>query len=285
MSEASSAQSAPETEVLEYMKMWVENSAQVLSQIAGAPFTLDSIMSPPPDAPAAAEHDLQVTIVAGGSLRGEMTLRVPQAVVLGLGQLFMQEPQDTSVPLKPDHRDALEELLRQAAGLVTSAVSSRWGETQLRVQSGAPPTWSAGARGWLVSTTGAPPVMIEWQLSSALVAALRPVKERPAEEHPVQGNDSPEPNKASAATADGKLDRLMDVELDVTLRFGKRSMLLREVMELDAGSVVELDREVQDPADLLLEGRLIARGEVVIVNGNYGLRVLEIISPPRTGSV
>jgi flagellar motor switch protein FliN/FliY len=289
MSEASSAQPAPETEVLEYMKMWVENSAQVLSQIAGAPFTLDSIKSPPPEAPAAAEHDLQMTVVAAGSLRGEMTLRVPQTVVLGLGQLFMQEPQDTTVPLKPDHRDALEELLRQAAGLVTTPVSSRWGETQLRVQSAVPPTWSAGARGWLVSTTGAPPVMIEWQLSSALVAALRPAperpdQERPVQERPVQEKDSPEPNTASA-TADGKLDLLMDVELDVTLRFSKRSMLLREVMELDAGSVVELDREVQDPADLLLEGRLIARGEVVIVDGNYGLRVLEIISPPRTGSV
>jgi flagellar motor switch protein FliN len=279
MSEASSPQPAPEAEVLEYMKMWVENSAHVLTGIAGAPFTLDSIMSPPPDAPGAAEHDLQMTIVAAGSLRGEMTLRVPQTVVLGLGQLFMQEPQDTTVPLKPDHRDALEELLRQAAGLVTTAVSLRWGETQLRVQSAAPPTWSAGARGWLVSTTGAPPVMVEWQLSSALVAALRPAQERP-----IQEKDSPEPNKASAA-ADGKLDLLMDVELDVTLRFGKRNMLLREVMELDAGSVVELDREVQDPADLLLEGRLIARGEVVIVDGNYGLRVLEIISSPRIGSV
>ncbi len=73
----------------------------------------------------------------------------------------------------------------------------------------------------------------------------------------------------------------MDVELDVTLRFGRRSMLLREVLELDAGSVVELDRQVQEPADLLLDGRLIAHGEVVVLDGNYGLRVLEIISPPR----
>jgi flagellar motor switch protein FliN/FliY len=284
MSEASSPQPAPEAEVLEYMKMWVENSAHALTRIAGAPFTLDSIMSPPPDAPGAAEHDLQMTIVAAGSLRGEMTLRVPQTVVLGLGQLFMQEPQDTTVPPKPDHRDALEELLRQAAGLVTTAVSLRWGETQLRVQSAAPPTWFAGARGWLVSTTGAPPVMVEWQLSSALVAALRPAQERPVQERPAQEKDSPEPNQPGA-TADRKLDLLMDVELDVTLRFGKRNMLLREVMELDAGSVVELDREVQDPADLLLEGRLIARGEVVIVDGNYGLRVLEIITSPRIGSV
>ncbi len=73
----------------------------------------------------------------------------------------------------------------------------------------------------------------------------------------------------------------MDVELDVTLRFGRRSMLLREVLELDAGSVVELDRQVQESADLLLDGRLIAHGEVVVLDGNYGLRVLEIISPPR----
>ena len=72
----------------------------------------------------------------------------------------------------------------------------------------------------------------------------------------------------------------MDAELDVTLRFGKKSMLLREIMELDAGAVVELDRRVQEPVDLLLAGRLIARGEVVVVNGNYGLRVLEIVSPP-----
>jgi len=57
-------------------------------------------------------------------------------------------------------------------------------------------------------------------------------------------------------------------------------MLLREIMELDAGSVVELDRQVQEPVDLLLAGRLIARGEVVVVNGNYGLRVLEIVPPP-----
>jgi len=67
----------------------------------------------------------------------------------------------------------------------------------------------------------------------------------------------------------------------VTLRFGKRSMILREILELDAGSVVELDRKVQEPADLLLDGRLIARGEGEVVDRNFGLRVLEIVSPPQ----
>ncbi len=62
----------------------------------------------------------------------------------------------------------------------------------------------------------------------------------------------------------------MDVDPEASLRFGGRRMLLREILELDAGSVVELDCQVQQPADLLLDGKLIARGEVVVVGGHYG---------------
>jgi flagellar motor switch protein FliN len=61
-----------------------------------------------------------------------------------------------------------------------------------------------------------------------------------------------------------------------SLRFAGRNILLREILELGAGSVLKLDREIQDPADLLLDGRLIARGEVVVVDGNFGLRVTEV---------
>jgi flagellar motor switch protein FliN/FliY len=52
-------------------------------------------------------------------------------------------------------------------------------------------------------------------------------------------------------------------------------MLLREILEL-AGSVIDLDRKVSDTAELLVDGRVVARGEVVIVDGNYGLRILEL---------
>jgi hypothetical protein len=140
------------------------------------PFEVESILTAPPQRPDPDEHDLQATILAAGSLRGELSLRVPRFVVLALGQLFLQEAQDAAAELKADYRDALEELLRQAAVQVATALCPRWGETQLRVEYGSTPTWSAGARGWLVSK-GATPVrlLIEWQLSSALVAALRPV--------------------------------------------------------------------------------------------------------------
>lgn len=236
---------AEKTLLLSFEITLVQTMAQVLAQMAGASFALESVLSPPAEAPLPEEHDLQIRVVAAGSLRGEMSLRVPRIAVLALGQLFLQEPPDATVQLKPDHRHALEELLRQAAGQVAPALGSRWGEVQLRVEPGTSPTWTAGARGWMVSATGVHcRLLVEWQLSSAFVAALRPVQEK------ATGYAAPK--------AAGKLDLLMDVELDVTLRFGNRSMLLREIMELDAGSVVELDRQVQEPADLLLDGKLIA---------------------------
>jgi flagellar motor switch protein FliN/FliY len=72
------------------------------------------------------------------------------------------------------------------------------------------------------------------------------------------------------------LDLLLDIELGVSLRFGSRQMLLKDILELCSGSVVELDRRVEEPVDLLIDGRVIAQGEVVIVGGNYGLRILQV---------
>jgi flagellar motor switch protein FliN/FliY len=80
----------------------------------------------------------------------------------------------------------------------------------------------------------------------------------------------------------GNLDVVMDVELDVTVRFGQRQLTLREVLDLTSGSVVELDRQVDEPVELLLDGKVIARGEAVVIDGNYGLRVTEV--PHAIGS-
>ncbi len=76
----------------------------------------------------------------------------------------------------------------------------------------------------------------------------------------------------------GNLGLLMDVELGVMLQFGCRQATLREVLELSVGAVLELDREIQEPVELLLNRRVIARGEVVVIDGNYGLRVTEVAS-------
>ncbi len=74
------------------------------------------------------------------------------------------------------------------------------------------------------------------------------------------------------------LDMLMDIELPVTLRFGSAQMALRDIVGLSAGSVVEFDRAVDDPVEIMVSGRVVARGEAVVVQGAYGVRVLEISS-------
>jgi flagellar motor switch protein FliN/FliY len=73
-----------------------------------------------------------------------------------------------------------------------------------------------------------------------------------------------------------KLELLLDVNLGLTLRFGQRDLTLREILDLDSGSVIELDRNVEEPAELLLGDKVIARGQVVTVNGNYGIRITDM---------
>lgn len=72
------------------------------------------------------------------------------------------------------------------------------------------------------------------------------------------------------------IDRLLDVELDVVVRFGVTQMPLRDVVRIGVGSMVELDRGVDEPVELFINGRSLARGEVVVVDGYYGVRITEI---------
>ncbi len=74
---------------------------------------------------------------------------------------------------------------------------------------------------------------------------------------------------------------LMDVELEVSLRFGCKELPLGEILDLGPGDVVQLDRNVTDPVDLIVGDKIVACGEVVLVNGNFGLRVTEVASPRK----
>lgn len=77
------------------------------------------------------------------------------------------------------------------------------------------------------------------------------------------------------------IELLLDVELDASLRFGCREMPLGELLDLGPGDVVQLDRHVADPVDLIVGDKIVARGEVVLINGNFGLRVTEVTAPRK----
>ncbi len=274
----SSSALPPDDEARSFMQVWAGSLASVLGQIAASPFVMECLTEAPVETQPAQESDLRVIMVAAGALRGEMSLRIARPDALGVAQLFLGEPQDAAAEFKPDYQESVEELLRQVAGHAATGLKPRWGEVQLRLESGAAaPSWSPGASGWLASGGGTVcPLRLEWQLSAALNAALA------AASHAAESKPAEAPPSSTAG--ESNLDLLMDVELEVTLRFGERSMLLRDILELGEGSVVELDRQVEEPVDLLLDGKLIARGEVVVVDGNYGLRVREMLTPLASGS-
>jgi flagellar motor switch protein FliN len=75
------------------------------------------------------------------------------------------------------------------------------------------------------------------------------------------------------------LQSLRDVELDVRIELGRAELLIEEVLKLKQGSVVPLDKLAGDPVDILVNGRLIARGEVLVLNDNFCVRVAEILPP------
>ena len=77
---------------------------------------------------------------------------------------------------------------------------------------------------------------------------------------------------------DSSLGLIADVEVPVSVRFGRKEMLLEEILKLSQGSCIELDRRVDDPVELLVNSKLLATGEVVVVDGRYAVRITEIVS-------
>jgi flagellar motor switch protein FliN/FliY len=77
------------------------------------------------------------------------------------------------------------------------------------------------------------------------------------------------------------IDLLLDVELEAALRFGCKELPLGEILDLGPGDVVQLDRNVDDPVDLIVADKIVARGEVVLINGNFGLRITEVATPRK----
>ena len=91
--------------------------------------------------------------------------------------------------------------------------------------------------------------------------------------------DSLEEGGNTNAPTDVDLNVVLNVNVDLSLEVGRASISVRDLLQLNQGSVVELDRLAGEPLDVLINGTLIARGEVVVVNDKYGIRLTDVISP------
>jgi flagellar motor switch protein FliN len=273
-------QGTPSSKMQAYLHAWGSSIGRVLQEVAGAPHTWQELSPQAAKDMLASLKDNSVSIQfeAAQHLSGNQGFILSKKDAVRLAQLLLAEPEDGSSVLSDDHRDAIGELFRQFAGAAASSLKSlAGGEVNFKWLGLDPfPGQPAAQAGLQWTSPGLTPLTLVAELGSELVAVLNPAP--PA----ARALELPAPTPPAGTLAkarDPKLELLMDVELDVTLRFGERQMVLHDILDLSAGSVVELNQYVQDPVELMVGKKVIARGEVVVVDGSYGLRVTEIVSP------
>jgi flagellar motor switch protein FliN/FliY len=254
---------------LEFLqKEFCEAFASVFEQTAGEPYPLVTAETPA----SASEESLGYDFSFEGCFTGTLYVEVDQKSAAILATRLIGGPTDESVSYLPEHEDAVSEIMNQAGGVMANSLRDQFGSSEIRVEK---TTISAGTPVLVLrAENGIDAVSVALLPGNPLLDSIQKVLSVPA----------PQPEAPQAAPALGAISEqknlhlIMDVELNLTLRFGKRVLALSEVADLTTGSVVELDRVVDEPVELLLGDRIIARGEVVIVDGNYGLRVTELTS-------
>ena len=101
------------------------------------------------------------------------------------------------------------------------------------------------------------------------------LEEKDAEEVPFKNVESVEQNSPTDHK-ENNLDLILDIDLDITLRIGQKEMLIKDILNLKENSVIELDKDVDEPMELLANGKTIAKGSVVVVDGHFGIKITHI---------
>jgi flagellar motor switch protein FliN len=220
----------------------------------------------------------RVTCAISGTLSGSITLSTSEADATTLARRLMGMDED---PASDAVIDTLGEIVGQAAGGLGQQPVA--GGARIRVDGPAtqgmplptePPTvfdvsMEDGTTlrfGCWVRLEGAEALTPESLAGAAPVSlAATSTSSRPAAQNP------------TAPPLDN-LDVILDIELPLTVRFGRSEMTLQALTQVGPGSVIDLDRSPDEPVEVLVNDKVIARGEVVVVAGNYGVRVTEVIS-------
>jgi flagellar motor switch protein FliN/FliY len=173
------------------------------------------------------------------------------------------------------------EIVNQALSGVASALAARARQdvacTEGR-QGSTPPRGQALCYSFEVSSGD--------KVISILAAFREPVALHPETAPPADAGKRPEsaPSKSAPSNPTHNeakptaIDLLLDVELPVSVSFGRAQLPLKDVIKLTTGSIVELNRAVSEPVDVIVNNCVIARGEVVVVEGNFGIRIRQVIS-------
>jgi flagellar motor switch protein FliN len=250
-----------------FVDCWINAATALFSQaLAGEPQLVESPFAPLETGSFAFET------ILGGEQVGRFLVVVDRGVI---DSPLMGE----GVDQKSSWGELLREVAESAAGELLVTTGRKCRVEKFKEVPGPAPTGndSSGARSFLLKGPEK-----AWTLM-----VLDELKPAPPIQKPVPAASAVPPPPPPAApsiappTERAGLDLLLDVELEATLRFGCRELPLGQVLDLGPGDVVQLDRTVSDPVDLVIGDKIVARGEVVLVNGNFGLRVTEVAAPRK----
>jgi len=257
-----------------FCEAWTRHLANTISSILGEQAELidnDKPVSTAPD-----YWFYQAFPPLGGSLC--VGLDRDGVVCLGTG-LLKAAPAGAEVPERAVQ--SFVEILSQAAAGMASQLSSRY-KSEVRAgaltNSGHPPRLAQHARQLLLVTgAGSYPVSIVITEGELLLPFGPGPSSLPAACPPTEAHD-PSTAVDQIAVNTRNLDLLLDVELPISVSFGRAQLPLKDVIKLTTGSIVELNRSVSEPVDIIVNNCTIARGEVVVVEGNFGVRIKQIVS-------
>ena len=179
--------------------------------------------------------------------------------------------------------DTLREMHSQVAGALSVRPLTRG--TRLRVAALERLDHALPAGDWLVhaisiATLGTPVTVTLWggldlaEPASATTPASAPA----AAPEPAMPAAAPMAAAPAASPALDRIDVILDIDLPLTVRFGRTELPLKALTRLGPGSIIDLGRSPDDPVDLVVSNQVVAKGEVVIVGGNYGIRILDVVS-------
>ena len=220
-------------------------------------------------AAAPAETGWLVRLTASGQLSGAINVSLTEADGRRISALIMGFEGDDV----PDEAvvDTLREICAQAVGALSQAPETAG--VKLAIDSVSHTAGAVDADGaWQFPLPGGATPSIA--VGGVLVVGAAAVATRPG-----AAMTAPVSTAAPAASMAGSnLDLLLDVELPLSVRFGQAELTLQHLTRLGPGSVIDLHRSADEPVEVLVSGKVIARGEVIVVEGNYGVRVTEVVS-------
>ncbi len=234
--------------------------------------------------PKAGEKSFRAGLNGSGALRGTLRFITSETEGLQLSLPLLPAAEKPAAPaqLGDKERGLATELIGKAAAKFTNI----WGREKASLDP-APANATATAPesiygGLRINAENFAPVTVLLAASAEFIQSLRepgsagPVSQAAATKEAPKGAPTMATNQP--AETNSNIGLLFNVQLEATIRFGGRQLLLRDILSLTPGSVIELDRQVGEPAELLVAGRLVAKGEVVVVEGNFGLRVTELVN-------